>query len=663
MEKTSKILIFAGTTEGRELAEFLSEKKVPVQVSVATEYGETLLTPGEYLTVHQGRMEEAEMEAFLREQNITTVVDATHPYAVVVSQNIRSACQKARVEYIRLLREESTDTADCIFVENVAGAVEFLKTTEGNVLVTTGSKELKAFTELPDFENRIYARVLSTPEVASACAGMGFTGKHLICMQGPFSRELNTAMLKQFHASYLVTKDSGKVGGFDEKLASAREAGAKVVLIGRPKEPEAEGKSMGEVKRLLMERLGIPGTWEISLVGIGMGARENLTLEADRAIREADVLIGASRMLAEADIYGKPKFSSYKTEEIRDFVYSHPEYEKVAILLSGDVGFYSGAKKLYDAFAGQTIRVFSGISSVVYLCGKLHTAWEDVHLMSLHGRKQNLIGEVTRRKKVFALVGEKDGIAKLCEKLLFYGLDAVQLSVGERLSYPEERITTGTPGELKDVAFDPLCVVLIENPNAGQLTTHGLPDEAFSRAKVPMTKQGIRSISLSKLQLTEDSVAYDVGAGTGSVSVEMAKMCPGGWVYAIEKKEDAVALIEENRRKFALDNMTVVPGLAPEAMEELPAPTHVFIGGSSGNLKSIMSVALSKNPKVRFVINAIALETVSEALDALKTLPVVNGDIVTAMIGESREVGRYHMMMGQNPVYVISCDGGEKKDE
>ncbi len=663
MEKKSKILIFAGTTEGRELAEFLSGRELPVEVSVATEYGETLLSPGPFLKIHQGRMEEAEMEAFFREEEIRTVVDATHPYAVVVSENIRQACEHTETEYIRLLREESTDTADCIFVEDTAGAVEYLKQTEGNVLLTTGSKELKAFTALPDFEKRLYARVLSTPEVAAMAASLGFVGKHLICMQGPFSRELNTAMLRQFDAAYLVTKDSGKVGGFEEKLLSAREAGAKVILIGRPKEPGTEGKSFPEVKKLLMERYSIPARRTIHLIGIGMGNPENRTLEAERAIRQADVLIGAGRMLQETDSYGKPKFASYRPEEIRAYVYAHPEYERVAILLSGDVGFYSGAKRLYEAFAGETIEVSSGISSVVYFLGKLHMAWEDVCLMSVHGRQQNLIGAVRRNRKVFALVGEKDGIAKICDKLLSYGMDQVKLYVGERLSYPEERITEGTAESLKGREFDALSVVLLVNEEPEKLTTHGLSDERFLRAKVPMTKQGIRSISLSKLSLQEDSLCWDVGAGTGSVSIEMARQCLKGAVWAIEKKEEAVELLEENRRKFALDNLTIIPGLAPEALRDLPAPTHVFIGGSSGNLLSIMRTALEKNPAVRFVINAIALETVAEALEALKVLPVTDSDIVTAMIGEAKEIGRYHMMMGQNPVYVISCTGKGETDD
>ena len=203
--------------------------------------------------------------------------------------------------------------------------------------------------------------------------------------------------------------------------------------------------------------------------------------------------------------------------------------------------------------------------------------------MSVHGRKQNLIGAVKRNRKVFALVGEKDGIAKICDKLLSYGMDEVKIYVGERLSYPEEQITEGTPESLKGQLFDPLSVVLLVNETPEKLTTHGLSDDVFLRAKVPMTKQGIRSISLSKLALEEDSICWDVGAGTGSVSVEMARQCPKGEVWAIEKKDEAVELLEENRRKFALDNLTIVPGLAPEALKELPAPTHVFIGGSSGS--------------------------------------------------------------------------------
>lgn len=672
-----KILIFAGTTEGRELAGHLCtgtvDKDVEIHVCTATEYGGQLISsnvmsdadkeaaPG--MKVHTGRLTTGQMEDLMKEEQITLVIDATHPYAVAVSENIQNACKQCGTEYLRLLRGNSNirENKDITVVSSIDEAVEFLKNTEGNVLVTTGSKELAKYTAIPDYQNRIFARVLSTPEVAAACAKLGFQGKNLICMQGPFSEELNIAMLKQIKASYLVTKDSGKSGGFEEKITAARRAGAQVILIGRP--VEETGYSMGEILELLNRRFGVLNQKEkkeqrlVSLIGIGMGTPENMTREAFAACVEADVLIGAKRILDTVVELGKPVFAAYRDNEIKDFVEQHPEYKKIAVLLSGDIGFYSGAKKMLDLFEDFRTEVYSGISSVVYFCGKLHTAWEDVHLISLHGREANAIAAVKRYKKVFALIGQQDGVNQLCRNLCSYGFPDVMVYAGENLSYSNERILSGTAKSMAQESFEKLSVVLIENQDASMVVTHGIEDEAFLRDKVPMTKSEVRSISLSKLRLKEDSVIYDVGAGTGSVSVEMALQSCNGFVYAIEKKKEAVNLIGENRKKFAVPNLKVIEGLAPEALEDLPAPTHAFIGGSSGNLKQIMELILAKNPAARIVINAIALETVAEALHCLKELPVKETDIAAVSVGKSKEVGHYHMMMGQNPVYIISCTG------
>lgn len=676
-----KILIFAGTTEGRELVQHCAgylrpkamENAVEIHVCVATEYGGQLISSNpmsdaaketaQRMKVHTGRLTTEQMEDLMMREQINLVVDATHPYAVAVSENIQKACTRCGTEYLRLLRGNSKRNADTdiTVVQSIDEAVEFLKNTKGNVLVTTGSKELAKYTAIPGYQSRIIARVLSTPDVLAACAELGFQGKNLICMQGPFSEELNVAMLNQIGASYLVTKDSGKSGGFEEKITAARRAGAHVVLIGRP--VENTGYSMEEIKDMLSQRFGALSPKEksekrqVSLIGIGMGTPENMTREAFAACEEADVLIGAGRIIKTVEELGKPVFDAYRENDIRDFVQAHPEYKKIAILLSGDIGFYSGAKKMLDLFGDYQTKVYSGISSVVYFCGKLHTSWEDVHLMSLHGREQNLIAAVKRHKKVFALIGQQEGVNQVCRDLCSYGLSEVMVYTGEDLSYANERIRSGTAQSMAEETFEKLSVVLIENPEASMVVTHGIWDEAFLRDKVPMTKSEVRSISLSKLQLKEDSVIYDVGAGTGSVSVEMALQSWNGVVYAIEKKKEAVQLIGENKKKFAVPNLKVIEGLAPEALEELPAPTHAFIGGSSGNLKQIMELILGKNPSARIVINAIALETVAEALNCLKELPVKETDIAAVSVGKSKEVGHYHMMMGQNPVYIISCTG------
>ena len=401
----------------------------------------------------------------------------------------------------------------------------------------------------------------------------------------------------------------------------------------------------------------LPGARRIALIGIGMGGGNGATMTTGAAVfcRDAGLLIGARRMLESVPDTGQRRAAEYRAAEISALI-EEAEEKQIAILLSGDVGFFSGAKKLLELLPEDT-EVYAGISSVVYFCSRLRTAWEDAVITSSHGRRCNLIGEIRRSGKVFSILGTGDAVQKLCRKLTYYGLTDVEVCVGEELSYPEEKILRGRPEEFLEYEGSALAVVMVINPSPCRIVTHGLPDEAFLRDKVPMTKEEVREISVSKMRLAEDSVIYDVGAGSGSVSVEMALQACQGSVYAIEKNPTAVELLGRNKQRFCADNLEIIEGLAPEAMEELPAPTHAFIGGSSGNLKQILECLLSKNPSVRVVINAITLETVGEALDALRELPFEDVDIASVSTAKSKEIGRYHMMLGQNPVYVIAASG------
>lgn len=675
------VIIFAGTTEGRELSEYLSAQKIQVTACVATEYGETILRGKQYLNIHTGRMDAAQMKAFLQKTGAGLVVDATHPYAAVVSQNVAQACRETKTEYLRLIREsQQMETKEAVLVSSVEEAAAYLAQTSGNILATTGSKELAKYTMIPDYEKRVFARVLSTKEVAQACEELGFRGRNLICMQGPFSEELNTAMLRQFDCRYLVTKETGKAGGFKEKLRAAEKAGAKVVLVGRPE--EQSGYSYGEIIEILKEKFPELKKSEkivrkssehqtepksrlrervVTLVGIGMGTLSGMTAEALEALEEADLLIGAGRMLQAAEHVCKPVYKEYDPVRIADYINAHPEHARVAVLLSGDIGFYSGAKRLYEALEGCSCQVRSicGISSVVYFCGKLRMAWEDVCLRSAHGRKVNLTGAVRTHEKTFSILSGADSVGKLCKELQEYGLAHTRVYIGERLGYPDERISSGSPKEMEGGTYDGLCVALIENPRYFGGVECCVEDERFLRGKAPMTKSEIRSLSVAKLHLTRDAVIYDVGAGTGSVSVEMALQAPEGSVFAVERKEEACQLIEENKRLFGTPNIQVVRGLAPEALHGLPAPTHAFIGGSAGNLKEIMECLLDKNPRIRMVINTVTLETIGEVMDCLNMLPVTEEEILSVSIAKAKGLGNYHLMMGQNPIYIITCRGGD----
>ena len=176
--------------------------------------------------------------------------------STIVSSNIQQACKTTYTTYYRVIRESSTlltEDSDTVFVSNVDEAITYLKETNGNIFVTTGSKELHRYTSLPDYENRVYARTLSSPDVVKECYHLGFQGKHLICMQGPFSTEINLAMLKHVNARYLVTKESGLTGGFAQKIEAAKQASVTCVIIGRPQ--DVTGYTLEEMKQLLHSKL------------------------------------------------------------------------------------------------------------------------------------------------------------------------------------------------------------------------------------------------------------------------------------------------------------------------------------------------------------------------------------------------------------------------
>ena len=663
-----RILIFSGTTEGRELAEWLDSQGVMVHVRVATEYGAVVMEPSSNIDVRVGSCGGAEgIAGVIDELSIGIVVDATHPYALNITRHIREACERTGAEYIRLKRPDSEgDTDGVVRFDTLEDAVEYLKGTEGRILASTGSNELSLYTRIPDYTERVVARVLSTVESVQKCAALGFEGRNLICAQGPFSEEMNVAMLKQVDARFMVTKDSGDAGGFVEKVRAARRAGATLVVINRP---EDSGLDFRQVQIRLAQELEFPfsgiepeaprlGRRRVSLIGIGMGPGD-LTERSASIVAGADLLVGAKRMLEAVDSVGRDTLTEYRSDAIVGYLDENPRYRDVAVLLSGDVGFYSGARGLLERLDRNVydVVVEPGISSIVYLCAKLGTTWQDAYLTSCHGRDSNIVNLVGTRAKVFTLLSGQDSVHEMCRQLFEYNLNSVSVTVGQDFGYPTERIFTGSPSQCLDESFGDLCVALIVNPTPDTRNSISIPDEAFTRGDAPMTKSEVRTLSVAKLKLCRDSVVYDIGAGTGSVSIEMALTAYLGKVYAIEREDIAADLIEINKRKFQAANLEVVRGLAPEAMRDLPAPTHAFIGGSSGNLRSIVECLLEKNPDARIVINSVTMETMAETMQVVKELNLVEEEIVNVTIAKSRRLGRYHLMTGQNPVYIAVVRG------
>ena len=522
-----KIWIFGGTTEGRLLAEYCSREKIEAWVSVASEYGEELLQEelmesgnagnpdlnhntclakknlktvqaSSVIKVLRGRMDRYQMEEFIRNQGIHLVIDATHPHARLVSEEIQEACGRTGVRLERCLRAEGEQNKarDWVEVDSIQEAVSFLSSVSGVIFATTGSKELEALCQIPDYQKRVYARVLPTSNVLKKCEKLGITGSHLIAMQGPFSTEMNTLFLRQTKAEWLLTKDSGRAGGFQEKVEAARENGTRVVVIRRPEE---DGISLEEAMEVLKKadegKVGELKT-HLILAGIGMGQPSQMTGEVLRAIRESDALIGAGRMLESAEralqndlLISKEEkaenrqestaaveketkcYKAYLPDDVIQIVSKHPEWKQAVILYSGDTGFFSGASRMAERLreAGYPFTVYPGTSCVSYLAARLGTHWEDAAIYSAHGRELS-VDRVMKRlcdpeepaKRAFILMGGKNGAGQFCERLTQAGYGNVQVTVGENLSYPEEQIRSGTAEEMRKLEFADLSLMLLE---------------------------------------------------------------------------------------------------------------------------------------------------------------------------------------------------------
>ena len=390
----------------------------------------------------------------------------------------------------------------------------------------------------------------------------------------------------------------------------------------------------------------------ITLIGVGPGDPNSLTVEARDAMERADLLIGAARLLDAILDGGAPAVSAYKTEEIMA-VLEEVRPKLACILYSGDSGFWSGAQGLVRRLEeqGMEYRILPGVSSVQALAARLGRSWKDWTLASAHGQDGEVLTRLRAGNPVFLLTGGGKDPARICQTLVDAGLPDLKVTVGEELSYPDETITAGTAAELAGRTFAPLNVVLIEPPAGLRKRASGIPDGDFIRGQTPMTKQEVRAVALAKLAVRPEDLCWDIGAGTGSVSVELALQ--GKAVWAVEQDGEALALIRQNRERFTAWNLNIVEGKAPEALENLPAPHKVFIGGSDGELRPILQAVAERAPGARVCVSAVTLETVQEAMDEMETLGL-EPEAVQIAVSRTRKAGEKHLLLAQNPVFLIT---------
>lgn len=507
-----KIIIFSGTTEGRKLSELLADANIPHGVSVASNYGELVMEKHPMVTIYKGRLSERKMKEFLRTYEAQIVVDATHPYATEVTRTIQSCVQslqkeKLDVTYLRLERENSSinnedlKSGNLHFFKDNESCCKALKNIQGNILLTTGSKELHIYCQSEEIRKRLYVRVLPGMESLTICREQGLLPQQVLALQGPFTVELNTAFIHQYHISCMVTKQGGINGGFPEKQRAAFQTGISLLVI--QKEAEKCSYSFQEILQQLEQLLGVAirshkqAELIITLAGIGMGSIGSMTVEVEHLISMADLIIGANRVI-EPFTAKLEKKAAYVPLEILNWLQTKSNQFamcgtlQVVILFSGDSGFWSGCqsvREILDSAIQQrviqgTIRTCPGISSIQAMAAACSISWQNAGIYSIHGRtnqkgwEEDLLYQIQLNETLFLLVSGANDVRTLGKLLIEYQQQCLSngyrrnenqlkenydIYVGYQLSYPEEKVSCLTPKQCLEVKKEGLYILIISH--------------------------------------------------------------------------------------------------------------------------------------------------------------------------------------------------------
>jgi precorrin-6Y C5,15-methyltransferase (decarboxylating) len=399
---------------------------------------------------------------------------------------------------------------------------------------------------------------------------------------------------------------------------------------------------------------------KIYLIGAGIEGWEGFGSKALEVIRKAGLLIGHQRLL---DIFPDFKGEKQTFGDLSIMLDSLKTTEKLVVVLSsGDPNFFGIARFLLRNLPKDRIEIFPNVTSVQYAFARIKEPWDDSIFVSVHGRgMKSAIDRIIAADKAAVLTDDVNTPSVLARELIKRGAEGYEVYLCEDLGLPTEKITRTDVRGLVDLPASPLNILIMVKawePTLGNYPVMGIDDDEYHTAKKLITKQEIRAVTLAKLQLQNDLVMWDIGAGSGSVAIEAGNLMPNGKVFALEKNPQYLAFLRDNLKKFSSRNVVVVESFAPEGFDDLPDPDRVFIGGSGGMLEDIIdAVDRRLKPDGIIVLNAVTLDTLTKAVEFLEDHGYTV-DVACVNVAKTRGLTEYKMFEAHNPVYVISAGKG-----
>jgi precorrin-6B C5,15-methyltransferase / cobalt-precorrin-6B C5,C15-methyltransferase len=398
----------------------------------------------------------------------------------------------------------------------------------------------------------------------------------------------------------------------------------------------------------------------VTIIGMGMGPKD-LTAEHIKIIEKADILVGGQRLLDYFDRCDAQKKAVDKNlKGIIDFIKKRMTSQSIVVLSSGDPLFFGIGARLIKTLGAQNVNIYPNISSVAAAFARIKEPWNSVRVVSLHGRNNEglLLKTLEKENLVAVFTDPKNNPARLAQHLMEENFIDFKMCVLESIGTPAERFAWYRLDRAAAMAFmEPNLVILKRNAEdlkEGRPLHLGLPDNCYDHQRGLITKSEIRAVTLAKLRLLQYHILWDLGAGSGSVSIEASLLVPSGKVFAFEKNPARIQQIEINKRRFGVKNLKIVQTVLPEGLEDLPRPDRIFIGGGGRDLEKIINTAVTfLKPKGLVVVNTVLMQNIQTATATLKALDFVTNQ-VQVQINRSRAMPWGDRLDAQNPVWIIS---------
>jgi len=407
---------------------------------------------------------------------------------------------------------------------------------------------------------------------------------------------------------------------------------------------------------------------KVHIIGVAPDGASSLTTQARRLVNRAELVFGGKRLLSMfPSLSGERITISNNLIKVADLIKENLGRKRMVVLASGDPNFYGIAGYLTDKMGRSVVDIIPNVSAMQLAFARIKESWEDAIFVSAHSRPiEDIVETVRLNHKLGIFTDDEHTPAAIARVLLEHGVDGYRAYVCQNLGRKDEKLIKTDLPNLVKMKFSPLNTLILLKERKSVITRYprlGIADEEFYQRKPKgglITKQEVRAVSLAKMCLADESVLWDIGAGSGAVSIEASFLARKGHVLAIEKNDKDIAIIRKNIRRFHVPNVEVVHTFAPDGLGRLPAPTAVFIGGSGGRMEGILDVVSRRlKPGGRIVINIVALENLSAAVNALEARGFVP-DITMVNIARSTSVIELTRFEALNPVFVIT---GRQKEE